>query len=168
MAVAVRLLGGCIADGEWLKACQSMYPTTGQVPQPIARLTAAIKTPRELAVHESVSTEAAWATEVLKKAGDSMENPSSQWTFRLNRADIKNDAQALVLFGALATAAKDAEDKQNAKAKLKKRKALAKLAAAGAKAAAKAKVKSAADKAKTLRGVGICVESFACTVATFV
>jgi len=112
MSLAVRILGGCIADEEWLKACKDMYGITGQVLQPIARVEAAITTPRELVVHESVGAEAAWATTVLKKAGDSMENPSSRWTFRPNRAGIKSEAQALVLFGEETAAAKDVDDKK--------------------------------------------------------
>ena len=112
MSLAVRILGGCIADEEWLKACKDMYGITGQVLQPMAHLEAAIKTPRELVIHESVGAEAAWATTVLKKAGDSMENPSSRWTFRPNRAGIKSEAQALVLFGEETAAAKDVDDKK--------------------------------------------------------
>ena len=145
-----------------------MYAVMGQVPQLIARLEAATETPRELVVHASVGAEAAWATTVLKMAGDSMENPSSRWIVRLNRADIKSDAQALVLFGAAAAAAKDAEDKKSAKDKIKRRKLRAAFAPPAAKAAAKAKVASAVAKAKTFRGEGVSVGSFACTIANFV
>ena len=136
--------------------------------QPIAHLEAAIKTPRELVVHASIGAEAAWATAVLKMAGDSLENPSSRWIFRLNRADIKSDAQALVLFGASTAVAKDTDDKKSAKAKIKRRKARAQFAPAAAKAAAKAKVASAAVKANTFRGEGVSVVSFACAIAIFV
>ena len=142
-----------------------MYAAMGQAPQPIARLEVATKIPRELVVHASVGAEAAWATTVLKMAGDSMENPSSRWIFRLNRADIKSDAQALVLFGASTAVAKDADDKKSAKAKIKRRKARAHFAPAAAKAAAKAKVASAVAKAKTFRGAGVSVVSFACAIA---
>jgi hypothetical protein len=100
-------------------------------------------------------------------AGDSMENPSSQWIFRLNRAHIKSDAHALVLFGAAAAATKDAEDK-SAKDKIKRRRLRAAFAPPAAKAAAKAKVARAVAKAKTLRGVGVSVGSFACSIATFI
>ena len=141
------------------------------MPQPIARLKAASKTPRELVVHASIGAEAAWATAVLKMGGDCMENPSSRWIFRHNRADIKSDAppaQALVLFGASAAAAKDAKDKQSAKENLKKRMVRAKFGAAADKAAAKKKAASANDTVKTFRGAGVSVESFACAIANFV
>ena len=144
-----------------------MFAITGQVPQPIARLAAANKTPRELVVHASVGAEVAWATKVLKMAGDISENPSSRWIFRLNRADIKSDAQARVIFGASTLVTKDTEDKKRAKDKIKRRKARAKLAAAAAKAAAKAKVKSASAALKAFRGEGTSFASFACDVAIF-
>ena len=157
---------GIADDEEWLKACQEMYAVMGQVPQPIARLEAATKTPRELAVDGSVGKDAAWATAVLKKAGDSSENPTSKWIFRPSRIAIKKDVPALVLFGTEAAAAKDAAKKTSAKDKIKRRHLRESLAGPAAKAKAKAKLASAKANAKTLRGTGLSVESFARTIAT--
>ena len=139
----------------------------GQVPEPIARLAAATKTRRELVVDGSVGTDAAWATAVLKKAGDSSENPTSHWIFRPTRREIKSERRAVVLFGTEAAAAKDADEKKSAKDKIKRRELRAKFAPPAAKVAAKKKVASAGAKAKTLRGSGLSVESFARTVAIF-
>ena len=140
----------------------------GQVPLPIARLDAAIKTVSEFVVDASVGVEAVWATAVLKNAADGVENPSSKWIFRPDRTSIKNDAQALVLFPTAASATKDSEDKKNAKDKIKRRRVRAAFAPAAAKAAAEAKVACAVAVAKTFRGRGVSLERFACTIANFV
>ena len=50
---------------------------------------------------------------------------------------------------------------------IKRRKLRAKFASAAAKAATKAEVKRAEEKAKTLRGAGVSVASFACMIAKF-
>ena len=47
---------------------------------------------------------------------------------------------------------------------IKRRKLRAKFASAAAKAATKAEVKRAEEKAKTLRGAGVSVASFACMI----
>ena len=138
------------------------------MPEPIARLAAATKTRRELVVDGSVGTDAAWATTVLKKAGDSSENPTSLWIFHLARSAIKSDAAAQVLFGTEAAAAKDADAKKSAKDKIKRRRLRVGFVGPAGKAAAQKKVASAVAKAKTLRGAGMSVDSFARTIATFV
>ena len=115
----------------------------------------------------SVGVDAAWATAVLKKAGDSSENPTSHWIFCLTRRAIKSESCGLVLFGTEAAAAKDADEKKSVKDKIKRRRVRAAFAPPAAKAAAKKKVASAVAKAKTLRGTGLSVESFARTVAKF-
>ena len=108
-----------------------------------------------------------WAIAVLKKAGDSSENPTSQWIFCPTRRAIRREACGLVLFGTEAAAAKDADEKKSVKDKIKRRRVRAAFAPPAAKAAAKKKVASAVAKAKTLRGTGVSVESFARTVAKF-
>ena len=168
MSLAVRFLGGCIADEEWIKACEEMFPVLGKVPEPIARLAAATKTPRELAVDGSVGKDATWATAVLEKAGDCCENPTSKWIVRPSRIEIRKPKEAFVLFGTEAAAAKDADKKTSAKDKIKRRQLREDLAGPKAKAKAKAKLASAKANAKTLRGTGLSVESFARTIATFV
>jgi len=57
---------------------------------------------------------------------------------------------------------------KNVKDSIKRRKLRAKFASAAAKAATKAEVKRAEEKAKTLRGAGVSVASFACMIAKFV
>ena len=75
-----RLLGGYIADDEWLQACEEMHPVLGQVPQPIVRLEAAVKKEsREVVIHASVATDAAWAAVVLS-AIDCAKTPLSTWS----------------------------------------------------------------------------------------
>ena len=69
-------------------------------------------------------------------------------------------------FGTEAAAAKDADEKKSVKDKIKRRTLRAALAGPAGKAAAKKKVASAKDKAKTLRGTGLSVESFARTIAS--
>ena len=124
------------------------------------------QTPQELAVDRSVRTDAAWATAVLKKAGEC--NPDSQWVFRPTRSTIKQDARALVLFGTEAAAAKDADDKKEAQAKIKRRRLRTLIGSAREKAAALKAVASATADAKTLRGTALSVESFAHRISFFV
>ena len=70
------------------------------------------------------------------------------------------------VFGTEAAAAKDAAKKTSAKDKLKRRHLRESLAGLAANAKAKAKLASAVANAKTLRGAGLSVESFARTIAT--
>ena len=167
ISLAARMLGGCIASEEWITACKEALEVLGKVPQPIARLAVAIKTQQELVVDKSVDEDAVWATTVLKKAGDSMENPNSKWIFRPARKAIKSDTHGVVLFSTEAAAVKDADDKTKAKDKIKRRKFREDWAPAAGKAAARKKVKNAIAAAKDLRGTGLSVEHFACKIAVF-
>ena len=170
VTLAARILGGCVADEEWIKACEELYPALGKVPEPIARLLPATKIVRELAVDGSVGSDAPWATAVLKKS-DACENPASLWIFRPTRTAIKSDKDALVVFGTEAAAQKDADEKTSAKDKVKRRKVRATFAKTFASPAARAKAKtklaSAEARVKNLRGTGLSVEAFARKIAEF-
>ena len=143
-------------------------PRLRQVPQPIACLTAAIKTSRELVVHTSVDVDAAWATAVLK-AADGTKSCASTWIFRSDRKAIRKDASAMVLVGNAASATQDAEQKKDVKDKIIRRRALlASSSAAAAKAKAKTRLSRAVQQAKTLRGTSVTLEDFATQIANFV
>ena len=166
VCLASRMFGGFIAHEEWIAACEEMHPILHQVPQPIARLEAAIKTPREFAIDASVGGEAAWATNVLF-AADGFKNPASQWIIRERKA-IKKDLEAFVLFPNEEHVARDAETKKAVNAKvIKHRATLSACTTEFAKTKAKAKLKATVARSKTLRGIGVTLENFACTLANF-
>jgi hypothetical protein len=96
--LASRLFGGYIADDEWLASCEETFPISGMVPEPMVHMLPGIQAVHELFVHRSIPADAPWALTVLASV-DSTTNPMSRWVVRLNRLDIKKDAQAIVLFG---------------------------------------------------------------------
>ena len=168
VCLASRMFGAFIAHEEWIAACEEMHPILHQVPQPIARLEAAIKNPLELVIDASVGGEAAWATSVLK-ATDGIKNPASKWILRPDRKAIKMDHGALVLFGNADKVARDAEKKKEVKAKIKKHTAaLSACTTDFAKASIKLKLAAKVAREKTFRGTGVTLESFARTLANFV
>ncbi len=160
-----RILGGFIANEEWVAASEEVHPILNQVPQPIACLEAAAKTSREIVIDEAV---AEWAKRALV-FGNGITNPASKWIVRPDRKVIKNDLQAFVLFGSAEEVDQDAEKKKKVKDKiLRRRAALAACTTAAAKVKAKAKLVPAVATGKTFRGKGLALESFATAIANFV
>ena len=169
LCLASRLLGGFIVDEEWVDACAEMHVHKGTVPQPVARLKAAVKTQiRELVIDASVGEYAAWATAVLNGAVDGIKNPGSKWTIRAARKDIKHDKQARVLLGSATKATADAENKKVAHDKTKScMKTFLTSITEAAKATAKKELKDANKIKNDLRGWGLTMENFCNNIADF-
>ena len=169
VCVASRLLGGFLVDEEWVDASVDLHERRACVPQPVARLKAAVKTTvRELVIDASVGAYAAWATAVLHAVVDGIKNPASRWTIRPARKDIKKEKDGLVLLGSAAMATADAEKKKVAHDKVKGcENAVKKCITPAAKATARKDLALAAKIKLDLRGRGMSMENFAKTIAEF-